>query len=162
MAYVPVTFVADEILTSTKMNQLGANDASFHDGTGISDGSIIPRHLSLNVIEKTLTLPTSMAASTYYNLTTFSVEEDGTYIVSAQARSSSNGANALAIYETGVTAVALAWVQSSGATSACMVAFCNIIKLEKGKNYDLRFRSTTATTASATPGDYHLKLMRLT
>lgn len=40
MAYVAVTFVADEILTSVKMNQIGANDASFNDGTGIGTAAI--------------------------------------------------------------------------------------------------------------------------
>ena len=46
MAYTPVSFVADEILTSTKMNQLAANDASFNDGTGIGNGTILPSKLS--------------------------------------------------------------------------------------------------------------------
>ena len=47
MAYVNLNFVPGEILTAAKMNLLAANDASFHDGTGIGDGSIQPQHLSL-------------------------------------------------------------------------------------------------------------------
>lgn len=49
MAYTPVSFVADEILTSTKMNQLAANDASFNDGTGIGNGTILPSKLNDDV-----------------------------------------------------------------------------------------------------------------
>jgi hypothetical protein len=48
MAYVNLNFVPGEILTAAKMNLLAANDASFHDGTGIGDGSIQPQSLSLD------------------------------------------------------------------------------------------------------------------
>ena len=44
-AYVSITFVADELLTSTKMNQLAANQANFHNGTALGDGIILTRHL---------------------------------------------------------------------------------------------------------------------
>lgn len=44
-SFVPVTFVADELLTSTKMNLLAANQAGFHDGTALGDGIIVTRHL---------------------------------------------------------------------------------------------------------------------
>lgn len=40
MAYQNVSFSAGETLTATKMNQMAANDAAFHDGTGIADGAI--------------------------------------------------------------------------------------------------------------------------
>ncbi len=40
MAYTAVSFVYGEVLTSTKMNLLSANDASFNDGTGIGAGVI--------------------------------------------------------------------------------------------------------------------------
>lgn len=46
MAYVNLNFVPGEILTAAKMNLLAANDASFHDGTGIGDGSIQPEKLA--------------------------------------------------------------------------------------------------------------------
>ena len=42
---VPVTFVADELLTSTKMNILAANQIKLRDGTGLGDGIIATRHL---------------------------------------------------------------------------------------------------------------------
>jgi hypothetical protein len=45
MAYVNLNFIPGEILTAAKMNLLVANDASFHDGTGIGDGSIQPQHI---------------------------------------------------------------------------------------------------------------------
>ena len=45
-AYVSITFVADELLTSTKMNQLAANQANFHNGTALGDGIILTRHIS--------------------------------------------------------------------------------------------------------------------
>ena len=44
-SFVPVTFVADELLTSTKMNLLAANQAGFHDGTALGDGIIVTRHI---------------------------------------------------------------------------------------------------------------------
>lgn len=40
MAYQNVSFSAGETLTATKMNQMAANDAAFHDGTGIAAGAI--------------------------------------------------------------------------------------------------------------------------
>ncbi len=43
--YTVITFVADELLTSTKMNQMGANDAAFNNGNGFEDSIIITRHL---------------------------------------------------------------------------------------------------------------------
>lgn len=46
MAYVNLNFVPGEILTAAKMNLLAANDASFHDGAGIGDGSIQPEKLA--------------------------------------------------------------------------------------------------------------------
>jgi len=42
--YTVITFVADELLTSTKMNQMGANDAAFNNGNGFEDGIIVTRH----------------------------------------------------------------------------------------------------------------------
>lgn len=49
--FVPITFVADELLTSTKMNQLAANQANFHNGTGLGDGSINNRHLANTAVK---------------------------------------------------------------------------------------------------------------
>ncbi len=49
-SFVPVTFVADELLTSTKMNLLAANQAGFNDGTALGDGIIVTRHLATNAI----------------------------------------------------------------------------------------------------------------
>ena len=46
---VPVTFVADELLTSTKMNILAANQIKLRDGTGLGDGIIVTRHLGDSV-----------------------------------------------------------------------------------------------------------------
>lgn len=46
MAYTPITFVADELLTSTKMNLMAANDASFRDGSGITNNAITLRHIA--------------------------------------------------------------------------------------------------------------------
>ncbi len=50
-SFVPITFVADELLTSTKMNLLAANQAGFHDGTALGDGIIVTRHLALTSVE---------------------------------------------------------------------------------------------------------------
>lgn len=46
MAYTALTFVGGEVLTATKMNLLGANDAGFNDGTALADSIILPRHIS--------------------------------------------------------------------------------------------------------------------
>lgn len=45
MAYVAKTFVAGEQPSATEWNKLTANDASFHDGTGIDNKVIVSRHL---------------------------------------------------------------------------------------------------------------------
>ena len=60
-SFVSVTFVADELLTSTKMNLLAANQAGFHDGTALGDGIIVTRHLGTGldtVIEQAATATT--------------------------------------------------------------------------------------------------------
>lgn len=43
--FVNITFVADELLTSTKMNLLAANQAGFHSGAALGDGIIVSRHV---------------------------------------------------------------------------------------------------------------------
>lgn len=45
MAYVSWAVVFGEQPSAAKWNILGANDASFNDGTGIADGAIKPEHL---------------------------------------------------------------------------------------------------------------------
>lgn len=45
MAYVAKTFVAGEQPSAAEWNKLTANDASFHDGTGIDDSVILTRHI---------------------------------------------------------------------------------------------------------------------
>jgi len=44
--YTAITFVADQLLTSTIMNQMAANDAAFNNGNGFNDGAIIARHMA--------------------------------------------------------------------------------------------------------------------
>jgi len=44
--YTAITFVADELLTSTKMNLMGANDASFNTGNGFNDSILALRHFA--------------------------------------------------------------------------------------------------------------------
>ena len=46
MAYQAVSFTSGETLTSSKMNQMAANDASFHDGTGIDNGALTKAKLN--------------------------------------------------------------------------------------------------------------------
>ena len=43
--FVSVTWVADELVTSTKLNQAMANQANFHNGTAFGDGIIVTRHI---------------------------------------------------------------------------------------------------------------------
>ncbi len=43
--YTTITFVADELLTSSKMNDMAANDDSFNTGDGFDDGIIVARHM---------------------------------------------------------------------------------------------------------------------
>lgn len=43
--YTAWSVVAFEVPTAAKWNILGANDASFNDGTGIDDGVILTRHI---------------------------------------------------------------------------------------------------------------------
>ncbi len=49
MAYTNLTFVPGEILTAAKMNLLAANDAGFHDGTGLGDNTIQLSKLDANL-----------------------------------------------------------------------------------------------------------------
>ena len=46
MAYTALTFVYGEVLTAAKMNLMSANDASFHDGSGIGSGAIVEAKIS--------------------------------------------------------------------------------------------------------------------
>lgn len=48
--YTVITFVANQLLTSTVMNQMGANDASFNNGNGFNDGILVGRHYAANSI----------------------------------------------------------------------------------------------------------------
>ena len=61
-SFVPITFVADELLTSTKMNLLAANQAGFHDGTALGDGIIVTRHLNSTAFSN----PVSADANGWY------------------------------------------------------------------------------------------------
>lgn len=49
--YTVITFVADELLTSTKMNQMAANDAAFNSGLGFNDGIIATRHFAAGAVD---------------------------------------------------------------------------------------------------------------
>lgn len=44
--YTAITFVADQLLTSTIMNQMAANDAAFNTGAGLNDNAIVARHIA--------------------------------------------------------------------------------------------------------------------
>lgn len=50
MAYTALTFVSGEVLTAVKMSLLAANDASFHDGTGIGDATIKASALAVTTL----------------------------------------------------------------------------------------------------------------
>lgn len=43
--FLLIEFVADELLTSTKMNQMAANQAGFNSGDALGDGIILSRHI---------------------------------------------------------------------------------------------------------------------
>jgi len=49
-SYVSVTWVANELVTSTKLNQAMTNDSGFHDGTALGDGIIVTRHLGTDQV----------------------------------------------------------------------------------------------------------------
>ena len=51
MAYQNVSFSAGENLTATKMNQMAANDAAFHDGPGIAAGAITADKIDFTTFE---------------------------------------------------------------------------------------------------------------
>lgn len=48
--YTAISFVADELLTSTKMNQMAANDASFNTMAGMNDDVLALRHIPAALI----------------------------------------------------------------------------------------------------------------
>ena len=87
MAYSPVSFSANEKLTSTKMNQMAANDASFHDGTGIDDGAINSDKLDFssfagNTTQIRIGDETKSVGSTYTDFgSTYTVPKSGLYSI---------------------------------------------------------------------------------
>ena len=51
--YTAITFVADQLLTSTVMNQMAANDAAFNNGNGFEDSILLTRHFAnLQILSK--------------------------------------------------------------------------------------------------------------
>ena len=70
-SFVPVTFVADELLTSTKMNLLAANQAGFHDGTALGDGIIVTRHLGSGAVDSAKIANPSISIPMFYIYETF-------------------------------------------------------------------------------------------
>ncbi|QNK82604.1 hypothetical protein [Nakamurella sp. PAMC28650] len=75
MAYVPTTFTAGETPPTSKWNQLGGNDSSFNDGTGI--GQVIgPSHLTATAITagyvQAIANQTSITSTTVVQVTSLS------------------------------------------------------------------------------------------
>lgn len=64
MAYSADSFVADEQPTTAKWNKLWTNDASFNDGTGIGDNTILERHIPAGEISSEK-LEATIAAKAY-------------------------------------------------------------------------------------------------
>lgn len=108
--YVSITFVADELLTSTKMNQLAANQANFHNGTALGDGIIVTRHIaSANISSSKLsldlvsfTLPSSFSTSSTSMQDTglkLTLPTAGKWIVFAEVRSMSSSVGNFGVIE---------------------------------------------------------------
>ena len=77
--YTAVSFVTDELLTSTKMNLMGANDASFNNGNGFNDSAIITRHIATNAVDATK-LATSAIKLGYAQITANFATSSTTYV----------------------------------------------------------------------------------
>lgn len=77
--YTAITFVADELLTSTKMNQMGANDAAFNNGNGFNDGIIVARHFAAGAIGNAAVAAGGIYTSKVYNPYKFSAYRSSAY-----------------------------------------------------------------------------------
>ena len=125
----------------------------------IGEGEVKSRNIDLATQTISITKPTSMTASTYYTLASFTVNETGLYLVRAKARDSGSATTALtlALYEDNSS---IEWVQMAS-TTASSVFFTTPLVLRTGYTYQLRFRSATANTAATSDGDYILTLTKI-
>lgn len=105
-SYVSVTWVANELVTSTKLNQAMTNDSGFHDGTALGDGIIVTRHLgaanvtsdklSLTTYESVLgsTFTTGSTSGTFYDTgVKVTLAAAGTYLVITTQRLTTSAVN---------------------------------------------------------------------
>lgn len=83
MAYQNVSFSAGETLTATKMNQMTANDAAFHDGTGIADGAITADKIDLATFIKFGPGRNNITLSDETELASVTVPSSGNYVILA-------------------------------------------------------------------------------
>lgn len=91
MAYVAWSVVFGEQPTAAKWNILGANDASFHDGTGIDDDAIIERHIAAG------TLIENMHYQTDNNNSIVSTQDAKIQLQAGWAQATGSGASSMSI-----------------------------------------------------------------
>lgn len=100
MAYSVWSVVFGEQPSAAKWNILGANDASFNDGTGIANQTITPNHLALSADTATVTTTQTTTSTSYTDLATVgptvtvTVGVNGKVLVFMSSKVANNTANA--------------------------------------------------------------------
>lgn len=150
-SFVPITFVADELLTSTKMNLLAANQAGFHDGTALGDGIIVTRHLASNALtaakmaavpagQQAWQAPTLLNSWTNYgggfSEAAYYKDSLGMVHLRGMVRGGAIGSNAFVLpvgYRPGAT-LYIAGVTSGSAVAIISVAPDGVVKFDQGSS----------------------------
>ena len=161
MAYTALTFVAGEVLTATKMNQLAANDASFNDGTGIGDGVILASHLNPSSFDKYFYSGTGVASTTSGATTwkSYTVANSGVYlaIFTCCLNSGSTASTQRAMLYKGSTALATANQTSYNTYASTTVAA--VFTASAGDVVSARVAATGA--AGSTYGEWQFACVQI-
>jgi hypothetical protein len=100
MAYTPWSVIFGEQPTAAKWNELGANDASFNDGSGMAmDRCVLKRTAVQSINDATLTtiawddeiVDTNSMHNPASNNSRITIQKTGLYLVFAQAAYAANG-----------------------------------------------------------------------
>jgi hypothetical protein len=174
--FVEVTWVTDELITATKLNQMTANEAGFNTGEALGDGIILTRHIGDSEVSSEKLAATIACRAHRAGAFTYSTEADivfdtedfdlggnfntstgrftapvtGYYHVNANLSSSNLGDAEqiiLRICVNGVS-VALATAVGSSAGSDPRISTADIVFLNAGEEI-----KATATSSASTDGN---------
>lgn len=151
MGYVATSFVFGEQPSAAKWNQLGSNDSSFNDGTGIGNGVIKASHLGLGGDVAAVATAETTSGTSYTDLATttdtvtVTVGANGLLQVSIGAQLNNNTLNNPA-----QMAFALSGANTLAAAdqySIFMTPYANNAGDKKGETFLLKGLTPGSTTA---------------